>query len=160
MDAILDDLRQPTSTEGLSPAFRRYLLERLAAVAPQPLHEAHTRLRLYQCLGDPVSAEVLAQDLLRCAREDAASCLVALFECPAACRDQGMPADFASALRQHLALMRAGQPEIGEAELLDPARERYRLRVQQREFELLALHADAAYLSQVLPCPVLLLQPR
>lgn len=160
MDAILDDLRQPTSTEGLSPAFRHYLLERLAAVARQPLQESQSHLRLYQCLGDPVSAEVLAQDLLRCARESSAPSLVALFECPAACHEQGLPADFGAALHRHLALMRARAPEIGEPELLDAARERYRLRVQQREFELLALHADAAYLSQVLPCPVLLLQAR
>ena len=146
----LDELRQPTCTETLSPAMRRYLEERVAALAAPRGHGRQAcTLRLYQCLGDPGSARTLAEDLCAFVIAGGAGGFVALFECP--CNGD--------ALRRHLALMHRAEPGIAA---LPPTPDNeaddddFRLRVLDQEFGLIALHPEATRLSRVLPCPALL----
>ncbi|QPF75391.1 hypothetical protein G8A07_22360 [Roseateles sp. DAIF2] len=159
MNAILDDLRQPTCTEALSPAMQRYLFERVAAVAQRAL-DAACPMHLYQCLGDPGSARTLAQDLHAFAAQNQAGSFIAVFECPSPC-NEGDGQSFAATLDHHLGLMRQADAGIGPLQRRDKGLDGddFRLSILGREFSLIALHAEAGRLSRVLPCPVLLVQP-
>lgn len=158
MDAAptLAELRQPTRTERLSPAMRRYLQERVTPIAGPQRSGMPCTMRLYQCLGDPGSARALGEDLRAFASAHEAGDFIAVFECPCG----GGAASFAAALQRHLALMREADAagDIGIPRPDDGDRADFRLRVLGEEFLLIALHADAAQLSRVLPCPALLLQ--
>lgn len=148
------DISQTTRLEGLSPAMKSYLRERVSeAGADAPwLLPAQWQMRLYQCLGDAGSARALCRDLLDVADTAASdnAGLVAVFEC-APCQDRR---SFEATLATHLRLMQQFDSRLSLTHLRGHVDEA-RLQIMSRSVRMIALHATAERLSRVLPCPVL-----
>ncbi|MET0517390.1 MAG: YqcI/YcgG family protein [Burkholderiaceae bacterium] len=155
------DLRQPTCTEALSQDMQSYLRQRVRMATSDAAQRCD--IRLYQCLGDERSAEALYEDLIDFAAEPQhdhpAAGLVAVFECPPGAPEQ----EFAPALWRHLQLMSDiddGLNIVGRSSGTAPQEDEVRLRVREQDFRLVVMHAQAERLTRVMPCPVLIFQPR
>jgi hypothetical protein len=170
-ESAASTLRQPTCTEALSPDMQLYLRQRVRMATGDAVQRCH--IRLYQCLGDARSAEALYEDLIDFADSECdtleapdvhggmrrAPGLVAVFECPPGSPEQ----EFAPALWRHLQLMSDMDERldiVGRSSGSAPQEDEVRLRVRERSFRLVVMHAQAERLTRVMPCPVLIFQPR